>query len=79
MYFYLLVTVLLTAIVLVVGAYVIAKLVGPRSYNTLKGEPFECGIPTKGSSWLPVSIGFYLFASFSCLMWRHSSSIHGQW
>lgn len=62
MYFYLLVTVLLTAIVLVVGAYVIAKLVGPRSYNTLKGEPFECGIPTKGSSWLPVSIGFYLFA-----------------
>ena len=62
MYFYLLVTVLLTAIVLVVGAYVIAKLVGPRSYNTLKGEPFECGIPTKETSWLPVSIGFYLFA-----------------
>ncbi len=62
MYFYLLVTVLLTAIVLVVGAYVIAKLVGPRSYNKVKGEPFECGIPTKGTSWLPVSIGFYLFA-----------------
>ena len=57
-----LVTVFLTAVVLVVGAYVIAKLVGPRSYNKLKGEPFECGIPTKGTSWLPVSIGFYLFA-----------------
>ena len=62
MYFYLLVTVLLTAIVLVVGAYVIAKLVGPRSYNKVKGEPFECCIPTQGTSWLPVSIGFYLFA-----------------
>ena len=31
-------------------------------YNKLKGEPFECGIPTRGSSWLPVSIGYYLFA-----------------
>ncbi|MBP5569486.1 MAG: NADH-quinone oxidoreductase subunit A [Prevotella sp.] len=62
MYFTLLITVVLTAVVLVVGAYVIAKLIGPRSYNKLKGEPFECGIPTRGSSWLPVSIGYYLFA-----------------
>ena len=62
MYFTLLITVILTAVVLVVGAYVIAKLIGPRSYNKLKGEPFECGIPTRGSAWLPVSIGYYLFA-----------------
>ncbi|MBR5729042.1 MAG: NADH-quinone oxidoreductase subunit A [Prevotella sp.] len=62
MYFTLFITVILTAVVLVVGAYVIAKLIGPRSYNKLKGEPFECGIPTRGSSWLPVSIGYYLFA-----------------
>lgn len=58
----LLITVLLTAVVLVLGAYVVAKLIGPRSYNKVKGEPFECGIPTHGSSWLPVNIGFYLFA-----------------
>ncbi|MGI6232332.1 MAG: NADH-quinone oxidoreductase subunit A [Prevotella sp.] len=62
MNFTLLITVLLTAIVLVVGAYVVAKLIGPRSYNPVKGEPFECGIPTRGSSWLPVHIGYYLFA-----------------
>jgi len=62
MYFTLLITVLLTAAVLVLGAYVVAKLIGPRSYNKVKGEPYECGIPTRGSSWLPVSIGFYLFA-----------------
>ena len=62
MYFTLFITVILTAVVLVVGAYVIAKLIGPRSYNKLKGEPFECGIPTRGSSWLPVSIGYYLVA-----------------
>ena len=62
MSFYLLVTVLLTAVVLVVGAYVIAKLIGPRSYNPVKGQPFECGVPTRGSSWLPVNVGYYLFA-----------------
>ena len=58
----LLITVLLTAITLVAGAYVVAKLIGPRSYNKVKGEPYECGIPTHGTSWIPVGIGFYLFA-----------------
>jgi NADH-quinone oxidoreductase subunit A len=60
--FILLITVILTAVVLVVGAYVVAKLVGPRSYNPVKGQPFECGIPTRGTSWIPVSVGYYLFA-----------------
>ena len=62
MYFILLITVLITAIVLVAAAYVIAKIIGPRSYNKVKGEPFECGIPTRGSSWIPVHVGYYLFA-----------------
>lgn len=62
MNFTLLITVLLTAITLVVGAYVVAKLIGPRSYNPVKGEPFECGIPTRGSSWMPLHVGYYLFA-----------------
>lgn len=48
MNFTLFITVLLTAVTLVVAAYVIAKLIGPRSYNPVKGEPFECGIPTRG-------------------------------
>ena len=62
MIFTLLITVLLTGIVLVVAAYAIAKLIGPRSYNPVKGEPFECGIPTYGSSWVPMHVGYYLFA-----------------
>ena len=62
MYFTFLVTVFITALVLVAGAFVIAKLLRPRSYNPVKGEPFECGIPTRGSSWIPVHIGYYLFA-----------------
>ena len=62
MNFTLLITVLLTAVTLVAGAYVVAKLIGPRSYAKVKGEPYECGLPTRGTSWIPVSIGFYLFA-----------------
>ena len=62
MYLTLLITVIITAITKVVAAYAIAKLVGPRSYNKVKGEPYECGIPTHGTSWLPVNVGFYLFA-----------------
>ena len=62
MYFILFITVILTAVVLVVGAYVVAKLIGPRSYNPVKGQPFECGIPTRGTSWVPMHVGYYLFA-----------------
>ncbi|MFZ1235909.1 MAG: NADH-quinone oxidoreductase subunit A [Prevotella sp.] len=62
MYFTLFVTVLVTAVFLVLAAYAIAKAIGPRSYNPVKGEPYESGIPTRGSSWLPVHIGYYLFA-----------------
>ena len=56
------ITVLITAVFLVVAAFAIAKAIGPRSYNAVKGEPFESGIPTRGSSWIPVHIGYYLFA-----------------
>ncbi len=62
MNFTLLITVLVTALTLVVAAYIVAKLIGPRSYAKVKGEPYESGIPTRGSSWLPMSVGFYLFA-----------------
>ena len=62
MSFILFITVLITAVFLVVAAFAIAKAIGPRSYNVVKGEPFESGIPTRGSSWIPVHIGYYLFA-----------------
>ena len=61
MYYTFFVTVIITGIVLVVAAYAIAKLAGPRSYHRRKDEPFECGVPTRGSSWLPAHIGYYLF------------------
>ena len=62
MNFTLLVTVIVTGITLVAAAYIIAKLIGPRSYAKAKGEPYESGIPTRGSSWIPIHVGYYLFA-----------------
>ena len=62
MYFTLLVVVILTAIALVAVALGIARAVSPRSYNPQKGEAYECGIPTRGRSWMQVKVGYYLFA-----------------
>jgi NADH-quinone oxidoreductase subunit A len=58
----LLVVVLITAVALVVAALGIARLLSPRVYNLQKGEPYECGIPTRGTSWMQFKVGYYLFA-----------------
>ena len=62
MYFTLLVVVILTAIALVAVALGIARSISPRSYNPQKGEAYECGIPTRGQSWMQFKVGYYLFA-----------------
>jgi len=54
--------VLLTAIFMVLAALLIAKWLAPTSTNPLKGEPYECGIPTRGTSWAQFKVGYYLFA-----------------
>ena len=56
------VVVMLTAVVMVVAAIVIGLLIAPKSKNAQKGEPYECGIPTRGTSWLQFRPGYYLFA-----------------
>ena len=62
MYFTILVVVILTAIALVAVALGIARAISPRSYNPQKGEAYECGIPTRGQSWMQFKVGYYLFA-----------------
>ena len=62
MFFTFIIVVILTAIVLVVAAMTIAKLLAPRSFNPQKGEPYECGIPTRGRSCMQFKVGYYLFA-----------------
>lgn len=62
MNFILLVVVILIAIIMVTAAVGIAKAIAPRSYNPQKGEPYECGMPTRGRSWMQFKVGYYLFA-----------------
>lgn len=51
-----------TGIALVALALWLAKLLSPSSYNVQKGEPYECGIPTRGESMAQFKIGYYLYA-----------------
>ena len=62
MHFTFLIVVILTAIALVAVALGIANAISPRSYNPQKGEAYECGIPTRGKSWMQFKVGYYLFA-----------------
>ena len=56
------VTALLTGLGFVGLVTVLAMLLAPRSYNAQKEEPYECGIPTRGRSWMQFRVGYYLFA-----------------
>ena len=52
MNFTLLVVVLLTAIAFVGVVIALSRAISPRSYNAQKFEAYECGIPTRGKSWM---------------------------
>ena len=62
MNFTLFVTALLTESAFVGVVTVLAKLISPRSYNAQKEEAYECGVPTRGRSWMQFRVGYYLFA-----------------
>ncbi|MDR2232842.1 MAG: NADH-quinone oxidoreductase subunit A [Tannerella sp.] len=62
MYFTILIVVTLTSVVLVTAGVGIARLIGPKAFNEQKVEAYECGIPTRGESWMQFKVGYYLFA-----------------
>jgi NADH:ubiquinone oxidoreductase subunit 3 (subunit A) len=43
-------------------AILIAKVFLKATTNKQKGEPYECGIPTRGKTWMQLNVGYYLFA-----------------
>ncbi len=43
-------------------AILVSKILVKGSRNKQKGEPYECGIPTTGPSWVQFNVGYYLFA-----------------
>lgn len=59
---YSLLTFFLTAGLLVGGAILFSRYVAPHSPGMVKSEPYECGIPTEGPTWIQFHVGYYLFA-----------------
>jgi NADH-quinone oxidoreductase subunit A len=43
-------------------AILVGKLLTKGSVNKHKAEPYECGIPTRGKTWVQLNVGYYLFA-----------------
>lgn len=43
-------------------AILVAKVVTKGTKNAQKSEPYECGIPTIGKTWIQLNVGYYLFA-----------------
>ena len=62
MNFTLLVTAVVTGVAFVAVVTLLAKLIAPRSFNAQKEEAYECGVPTRGRSWMQFRIGYYLLA-----------------
>lgn len=56
------VVVFLTGIFLVCAGLGMAILLSPKSFNAQKGEAYECGVPTRGTSWMQFRVGYYLYA-----------------
>ena len=52
----------ISAIVIVGVGIILSWIVAPKSKNKVKEEPYECGIPTKGTSFIQFRVGYYLFA-----------------
>ena len=44
------------------GGILLSKALAKTSKNDAKGEAYECGIPTSGTSWIQFNVGYYLFA-----------------
>jgi len=62
MNFTLFVTTVVTGLAFVAVVVILANLISPRSFNAQKEEAYECGIPTRGGTWMSFRIGYYLFA-----------------
>jgi len=59
---YALLTFFLTAVALVGGAIAFAYYAAPSAPGLVKSEPYECGIPTEGPTWIQFHVGYYLYA-----------------
>ena len=57
-----LIALIIAAVVFSGIAILVSKFVTKATTNKQKGEPYECGIPTQGPSWIQFNVGYYQFA-----------------
>jgi len=53
---------ILAGVALILIANNLSNLISHKSSNPDKFEPYECGVETKGPTWVRFKIGYYLFA-----------------
>lgn len=53
---------ILAALAFSIIAMLVARIVTKSTTNSQKAEPYECGIPTTGKTWIQLNVGYYLFA-----------------
>jgi len=53
---------IILGILMVGGAVIVSYLISPKNPTDVKQQTYECGIETKGSSWVQFKVGYYLFA-----------------
>lgn len=53
---------MLAAIVFSGAAMLISRFIVKTRHTAQTLEPYECGIPTIGPSWIQFNVGYYLFA-----------------
>ena len=57
-----LVLLLICGVAFAAGGMALSWGIAKSTKNKVKGEPYECGIPTKGKTWIQLNVGYYLFA-----------------
>lgn len=53
---------LLGAIGFALAPVLVVALIAPRRRSRVKGETYECGVPTTGETWVRFRIQYYVFA-----------------
>jgi NADH:ubiquinone oxidoreductase subunit 3 (subunit A) len=57
-----LIVLILAAVVFSAGGILVSRILVKGSSNIQKGQAYESGIPTIGTSWNQFNVGYYLFA-----------------
>jgi NADH-quinone oxidoreductase subunit A len=57
-----LILLLVCGVAFAAGGMILSHFIAKSSKNKVKEEPYECGIPTTGTSWIQFNVGYYLFA-----------------